>query len=42
MPEEKVEVVKGLSLTTDGNGVVFYVPTKVIDTYLSGKISLDY
>jgi len=23
LPEEKVEVVKGLSLTTDGNGVVF-------------------
>jgi len=26
LPEEEVEAMKGLSLTADGNGVVFYVP----------------
>jgi len=42
LPEEKVEAVKGLSLTTDGNGLFFYVPAEDLDTYLSGKASLDY
>ncbi|XP_020208765.1 DEAD-box ATP-dependent RNA helicase 7 [Cajanus cajan] len=37
LPEEKVEAVKGLSLTADGNGVVFDVPAEDLDTYLSGQ-----
>jgi len=41
LPEEKVEAVKGLSLTADGNGAVFDVPVEELDTYLSGKVSLD-
>jgi len=42
VPEEKVEVVKGVSLTTDGNDAIFYIPTEDLDTYLSSKVSLDY
>ena len=38
LPEEKVEAVKGLSLTADGNGAVFDVPAEDLDTYLSGKV----
>ncbi|KAL2602034.1 hypothetical protein AAZV13_10G203500 [Glycine max] len=37
LPEEKVEAVKGLSLTADGNGVVFDVPAKDLDIYLNGQ-----
>ncbi|ESW15329.1 hypothetical protein PHAVU_007G063700 [Phaseolus vulgaris] len=37
LPEEKVEAVKGLSLTADGNGAVFDVPVEELDTYLSGQ-----
>ncbi|TKY51219.1 DEAD-box ATP-dependent RNA helicase 7 [Spatholobus suberectus] len=37
LPEEKVEAVKGLSLTADGNGVVFDVPAEDLDTYLTGQ-----
>ncbi|XP_027936540.1 DEAD-box ATP-dependent RNA helicase 7 [Vigna unguiculata] len=37
LPEEKVEAVKGLSLTADGNGAVFDVPAEDLDTYLSGQ-----
>ena len=38
LPEEKVEAVKGLTLTADGNGVVFDVPAEDLDTYLAGKV----
>jgi len=41
LPEEKVEAVKGLSLTADGNGVVFDVPAKDLDIYLNGKALLN-
>ncbi|KAK7280044.1 hypothetical protein RJT34_25106 [Clitoria ternatea] len=37
LPEEKVEAVKGLTLTADGNGVVFDVPTEDLETYLAGQ-----
>lgn len=37
MPEEKVEAVKGLTITADGNGVVFDVAAEDLDTYLAGK-----
>ena len=37
MPEEKVEAVKGLTITADGNGVVFDVATEDLDTYLAGR-----
>ena len=36
MPEEKVESVKGLALTADGNGAVFDVAAEELDTFLSG------
>lgn len=42
MPEEKVEAVKGLSLTADGNGVVFDVAAKDLDIYLNGKAPPNY
>lgn len=38
LPEEKVESVKGLTLTADGNGSVFDVPAEDLDTFLAGKI----
>ena len=34
--------MKGLSLTTNGNDAIFYVPAEDLDIYLSGKVSLDY
>ncbi|KAJ1431382.1 RNA-binding domain superfamily [Sesbania bispinosa] len=37
MPEEKVEAVQGLTLTADGNGAVFDVPAKDLDSYLTGQ-----
>ncbi|KAI4351866.1 hypothetical protein L6164_006171 [Bauhinia variegata] len=37
LPEEKVEAVKGLALTADGNGVVFDVAAEDLDTYLAGQ-----
>ncbi|KAG5077792.1 hypothetical protein JHK82_056487 [Glycine max] len=37
LPEEKVEAVKGLSITADGNGVVFDVAAKDLDIYLNGQ-----
>ena len=40
LPEEKVEAVQGLTLTADGNGAVFDVPAKDLDTFLTGKILL--
>lgn len=36
LPEEKVESVKGLTLTADGNGVVFDVAAEDLDTFLAG------
>ncbi|XAR66178.1 RNA helicase [Bertholletia excelsa] len=37
MPEEKVESVKGLTLTADGKGAVFDVTADELDTFLSGQ-----
>ena len=37
LAEEKVEAVKGLTLTAEGSGVVFDVPAEDLDTYLAGK-----
>ncbi|GLU20970.1 hypothetical protein SLE2022_371420 [Rubroshorea leprosula] len=46
LPEEKVESVKGLTLTADGNGAVFDVEKEDLDMFLSGAenaggVSLD-
>ncbi|XP_044506360.1 DEAD-box ATP-dependent RNA helicase 7-like [Mangifera indica] len=37
VPEEKVESVKGMTLTADGNGAVFDVPVEDLDLFLSGQ-----
>lgn len=37
LPGDKVEAVKGLTITADGNGVVFDVPAEDLDTYLAGR-----
>lgn len=37
MPEEKIEAVKGLSLTADQNAAVFDVPVDDVDTFLTGS-----
>ncbi|KAJ6824976.1 DEAD-box ATP-dependent RNA helicase 7-like [Iris pallida] len=37
LPEEKIEGVKGLSLTADGMGVVFDVPADDVNLFLEGK-----
>ncbi|KAJ6792946.1 DEAD-box ATP-dependent RNA helicase 7-like [Iris pallida] len=37
LPEEKIEAVKGLSLTADGSGVVFDVPADEVNLFLEGK-----
>ncbi|CAN4080781.1 unnamed protein product [Withania somnifera] len=37
LPEDKVESVKGLTLTADGKGVVFDVIADDLDTFLAGK-----
>ncbi|XP_057422735.1 DEAD-box ATP-dependent RNA helicase 7 [Lotus japonicus] len=37
LPEEKVEAVQGLTLTADGNGVVFDVPAEDLKTYIDGQ-----
>lgn len=42
MPDEKVDAVKGLTLTADGNGSVFDVPAEDVDTYLTGKIQVNF
>ncbi|XP_010275981.1 PREDICTED: DEAD-box ATP-dependent RNA helicase 7 [Nelumbo nucifera] len=39
LPEEKVETVKGLTLTADGNGAVFDVPSEDLDTFIAGQES---
>lgn len=31
-----MELVKGMALTTDGNGAVFDVPAEELDTFLAG------
>ncbi|KAH9647411.1 DEAD-box ATP-dependent RNA helicase 7 [Citrus sinensis] len=36
LPEEKVELVKGMALTADGNGAVFDVPVADLDLFRSG------
>lgn len=36
LPEEKVESIKGLSLTADGKGAVFDVASEDLDTFLAG------
>ncbi|KAB2596584.1 protein suppressor of npr1-1 [Pyrus ussuriensis x Pyrus communis] len=37
LPEEKVESVKGMALTADGNGAVFYVASEDLDLFLAGQ-----
>lgn len=37
LPEEKVESIKGLSLTADGKGAVFDVASEDLDTFLAGQ-----
>ncbi len=37
LPEEKVESIKGLTLTADGNGAVFDVATEDLDAFLAGQ-----
>lgn len=37
LPEEKVESIKGLTLTADGNGAVFDVALEDLDTFLAGQ-----
>ena len=36
LPEEKVEAVKGLTVTADQKGAVLDVPADDLDTYLTG------
>lgn len=36
MPDEKVEQLKGLSLTADGKGAVFDVPAADVDLFIAG------
>ncbi|KAJ9679149.1 hypothetical protein PVL29_021161 [Vitis rotundifolia] len=37
LPEDKVETIKGLALTADGNGAVFDVATEDLDAFLAGQ-----
>ncbi|XP_008812489.2 DEAD-box ATP-dependent RNA helicase 7-like [Phoenix dactylifera] len=37
MPDEKIEGVKGLSLTADGMGAVFDVPADDVDAFIEGQ-----
>ncbi|XP_073020037.1 DEAD-box ATP-dependent RNA helicase 7-like [Primulina eburnea] len=37
LPEEKVESIKGLSLTSNGNGAVFDVAAEDLDMFLAGQ-----
>ncbi|XP_075501369.1 DEAD-box ATP-dependent RNA helicase 7-like [Primulina tabacum] len=39
LPEEKVESIKGLSLTADGTGAVFDVAAEDLDTFIAGQES---
>lgn len=36
LPEGKVELVKGMALTSDGNGAVFDVPADDLEAFLAG------
>ena len=36
LPEDKVDSIKGLALTADGNGAVFDVATEDLDAFLAG------
>ena len=38
MPDEKVEGVKGLSLTADGMDAVFDVPTDDVESFIAGVL----
>jgi len=38
LPEDKVESVTGMTLTTDGNGAVFDVKKEDVDAFLAGNI----
>ncbi|KAF2315728.1 hypothetical protein GH714_040260 [Hevea brasiliensis] len=37
LPDDKIESVKGMTLTADGNGAVFDVPAADLDTLLAGQ-----
>lgn len=37
LPEDKMELVKGMTLTADGNGAVFDVPGPDLDIFLAGN-----
>ncbi|KAJ9164102.1 hypothetical protein P3X46_023716 [Hevea brasiliensis] len=37
LPDDKIESVKGMTLTADGNGAVFDVPAADLDTFLAGQ-----
>ncbi|XP_054781364.1 DEAD-box ATP-dependent RNA helicase 7-like [Prosopis cineraria] len=37
LPQEKVDSIKGLTLTADGNGAVFDVSAEDLDTFLNGQ-----
>lgn len=39
LPEEKVEGVKGLSITADGMGAVFDVPADDVSLFLEGMLN---
>ncbi|KAL1531471.1 DEAD-box ATP-dependent RNA helicase 7 [Salvia divinorum] len=41
LPEEKVESIRGLSLTADGKGAVFDVATEDLDHFISGQKNLS-
>ncbi|XP_077245714.1 DEAD-box ATP-dependent RNA helicase 7-like isoform X2 [Tasmannia lanceolata] len=41
LPEEKIEQIKGLSLTADGSGAVFDVPAEDVDLFLAGQENAD-
>lgn len=38
LPEDKVESVKGMTLTADGKGAVFDVATEDLDAFLAGNV----
>lgn len=40
MPDEKIEAVKGLSLTADEMGAVFDVPADDVDAFIEGMPNL--
>lgn len=42
LPEEKVEGVKGLSLTADGMGAVFDVPADDVTLFLEGMLTCSF